>query len=218
MERPKQCWVLSKFPILSRWRLPSWARRYCWAERAWSVPRLLLPRRCPQGSHCCQEQSSPRGSETLELRRTQKDTSQPERLPVKTKSEFKEKWCLIIFSKWSIKGWKHVLKGSLTNWTLWLQSDWSPAVLKAQQSTALKETPVLKYPSTLQRFVPEAGRFLSPGGRTTVQLMSSVFCRNCSIWNMSVRTLRIRGSSRNRIRYDDWAPELAKKHQIVFSY
>lgn len=71
--------------------------------------------------------------------------------------------------------------------------------------------------------VPEAGRFFRPGGRTTVQLMSWIFCRNCSISNMLVRTLRIIGSSRKRMRYGDSVPELADReteehHEIKLLY
>lgn len=58
--------------------------------------------------------------------------------------------------------------------------------------------------------LPEEGRFLRPGGRTTVQFMSSVFSNICSISCMLLRTLRISGSRRNRISRDDCAPEFAE--------
>ena len=57
------------FLIWSWWRLPLWSRRCCWEERAWSEPHLLSPLCCPQGSRCCQAQSIPHGSKTLELHR-----------------------------------------------------------------------------------------------------------------------------------------------------
>lgn len=72
-----------------------------------------------------------------------------------------------------------------------------------------------KYPSWVRNSWAVAGRFLRPGGRTTVQLMSSVFCRNCSISYMLLRTLRINGSRRNLIRYDDWVPEFGSVYQEV---
>lgn len=57
--------------------------------------------------------------------------------------------------------------------------------------------------------LPEKDRFLRPGGRTTVQFMSSVFSNICSISCMLLRTLRISGSRRNRISKGDCAPEFA---------
>lgn len=43
--------------------------------------------------------------------------------------------------------------------------------------------------------------------------MSSVFRRSCSISCMFMRTLRIIGSRRNRMRKDDCAPELANNRR-----
>lgn len=57
--------------------------------------------------------------------------------------------------------------------------------------------------------LPEAGWFFRPGGRTTVQLMSSVFCSSFSISYMLVSMLRIIGSSMKRMRKGDCLPESA---------
>jgi len=52
----------------------------------------------------------------------------------------------------------------------------------------------------LRLFVPVAGRFWRPGGRTTVQSMSSLVRSAASIWYMLLRRLRIIGRRRFRIR------------------